>query len=424
MLSPPTKAEILVISVQPPPEMMIFRAPLFHVIVATASSSPHDSEEGSGVASGAGVGEGSGVGGVQSGAVGLFFFCRANGRGCAKQITVAVRRRATARSTSTGGQRFQVQNKPRRKSRGGTKDFDGPIVAAGQHCWRTTPHLRPSPATEYAAMTTNRWQRDAQVCRLCVTVSPRSSADLIVLAFQKNRSFHLDLRVQIGQEGGGSGSGDVAHDVRVVEHLGDLVEQALNRLQERHTQGAQKTTHGVSGGKSIHRSKTGSFTSVTPSGGGNERGAWSPISTTPLSRVFGAPGPAETRKHYVPVQRGNGENARKSRASVPFEIHRRFLAEVIGHKQPTWVHVTGVLIQTRYVGHQSVFRHDVTHRTTCVWNCVACARGDFSYVSIYYKRAVLACKTTVTVTGPGPVPRFRSRRSPRQSGWSSPRLRP
>lgn len=85
MLSPPTKAEILVMSAQPPPEMMIFRAPLFHVIVATASSSPHDSEEGSGVASGAGVGEGSGVGGVQSGAVGLFFFLHANGRGCAKK---------------------------------------------------------------------------------------------------------------------------------------------------------------------------------------------------------------------------------------------------------------------------------------------------------------------------------------------------
>lgn len=145
-------------------------------------------------------------------------------------------------------------------------------------------------------MTTNRWQRDAQVCRLCVTVSPRSSADSIVLAFQKKRSFHLDLRVQIGQEGGGSGSGDVAHDVRVVEHLGDLVEQALNRLQERQTKGAQKTKHGVSGGKSIHRSKTGSFYKrYTVWGWKRARCLESDQHDPPLTRIRGS-GPGRNEK--------------------------------------------------------------------------------------------------------------------------------
>lgn len=83
MFSPPKKAEILVRSAQPPPATMTFREPFFHDIVASASPSPQDPEEGAGpgtgvgtgvgrgVGRGVGWGEGSGVGAVQSGVVGV-----------------------------------------------------------------------------------------------------------------------------------------------------------------------------------------------------------------------------------------------------------------------------------------------------------------------------------------------------------------
>lgn len=38
--------------------------------------------------------------------------------------------------------------------------------------------------------------------------------------------------MQAREVGGGGGNPDVTHDVRVVEHRANLVEQALNRLQE------------------------------------------------------------------------------------------------------------------------------------------------------------------------------------------------
>lgn len=79
-----------------------------------------------------------------------------------------------------------------------------------------------------------------RVVRVCQTrVSAGWSADSF--AFQIIEPFaHLDLRVQIGQEGGGGGGGDVTHDVRVVEHVADLVEQALGRLRERQTKRSTK----------------------------------------------------------------------------------------------------------------------------------------------------------------------------------------
>lgn len=72
-------------SAQPPPATRIFREPLRHVIVASASSAAHDvvdvgSGEGSGVGEGVGAivgdGVGSGVAGTQSGAVGACFPCQ------------------------------------------------------------------------------------------------------------------------------------------------------------------------------------------------------------------------------------------------------------------------------------------------------------------------------------------------------------
>lgn len=52
--------------------------------------------------------------------------------------------------------------------------------------------------------------------------------------------------MQVLQVGGDRGGGDVSHDVCVVEHIVDLVEQALYRLrQRRHSKKEHGEKHGV-----------------------------------------------------------------------------------------------------------------------------------------------------------------------------------